>query len=729
MGMRRPSISTSIASALGHEAGIQADHRAHAGATAEIAGHPRRHAGGGLGHFAGKKLQRRARRMGDGDLDHHLTRGRRRGAGVRAVHGLGAERIDIHRRIARQPARAEQALGLCHDRAGVGPPLRRRIEAGDDEQRGGAIAVAVGGRDLVHPVRRTSAGTGHTHPRRTRLGQPDRGEIAGHVRQFIGARIADFVKQLLTDAMRAHHTAGGGGLGEHELAVGTDLDDRETHVVEITLHLTPIGEIATGTLTAAFNQVPGQAACGEAVVVVPGPAEFMHQRREGDRAVDTATGDHDIGARSECFDNGGRAEISIQADEIVGQARRFAARGRELRGQFGACAEQVVAVDDSDTQHQPGFGRRRDQGVATGGRIDAAGIADHADALRLDRAEQRRDGMGDEVVRVAGIGVALALGGENGQGDFRQVVEHQIVQLAARDQLCSSGIRIAPERGRAADAYRIHRRLSPPKKRRAGVRSAPVQRPALLHVRAQADCNAVVFKSSRVTYFRTRRRRARLRSSPAIESTMASASPAAAYQRQISAEKRDAILDAALECFLERGFSGTSLSRIARAADVSTATIYRHFPTKDELFAQIIERPFLGAIPDARSDWPAGEPHTALSQIAEQYARRILTPYFHPLVRALIAEALRLPQMGHALEQRGHGPFLAAVRQYLERENAIGTLVVADPGLAAEQFLGMISSVVFWPRMLNDQRRPSAAKVKRSCDEAAATCLARYAPR
>jgi len=208
---------------------------------------------------------------------------------------------------------------------------------------------------------------------------------------------------------------------------------------------------------------------------------------------------------------------------------------------------------------------------------------------------------------------------------------------------------------------------------------------------------------------------------------MASASPAAAYQRQVSAEKRNAILDAALECFLGHGFAGSSLDRIARHAEVSTATLYRHFPTKDELLAQIIERPFLAGVPEWLEKLPPGDPAAALPDIADNYARMILTPYFHPLVRVLIAEALRLPEMGRALEQRGHGPFLAAVTEYFAREHKLGTLHVPDPGLAAEQFLGMISAVVFWPRMLNDQRRPSAAKIRRTCDEAVATCLARYA--
>lgn len=208
---------------------------------------------------------------------------------------------------------------------------------------------------------------------------------------------------------------------------------------------------------------------------------------------------------------------------------------------------------------------------------------------------------------------------------------------------------------------------------------------------------------------------------------MPSASPAAAYQRQISAEKRNAILDAALDCFLARGFAGTSLARIARSADVSTATLYRHFPTKDELFAQIIERPFAEDFPDACTDWPAGAPASVLPAVAAQYARRILTPHFHPLVRALIAEALRVPEMGRVLEQRGHGPFLAAIKAYIESEHALGTLDVPDAGLAAEQFLGMISSVVFWPRMLNDDRRPAEHKIERTCNEAVATFLARYA--
>jgi AcrR family transcriptional regulator len=49
------------------------------------------------------------------------------------------------------------------------------------------------------------------------------------------------------------------------------------------------------------------------------------------------------------------------------------------------------------------------------------------------------------------------------------------------------------------------------------------------------------------------------------------------------AEKRDAILAAALELFAERGFHGTSVPEIAERARVGAGTIYRYFPSKEAL--------------------------------------------------------------------------------------------------------------------------------------------------
>jgi AcrR family transcriptional regulator len=60
--------------------------------------------------------------------------------------------------------------------------------------------------------------------------------------------------------------------------------------------------------------------------------------------------------------------------------------------------------------------------------------------------------------------------------------------------------------------------------------------------------------------------------------------------RQTAAERRDAILDAALIEFAERGLHGTSTERIARRAGISQPYVFRLFGTKKDLFVATVER-------------------------------------------------------------------------------------------------------------------------------------------
>lgn len=56
-----------------------------------------------------------------------------------------------------------------------------------------------------------------------------------------------------------------------------------------------------------------------------------------------------------------------------------------------------------------------------------------------------------------------------------------------------------------------------------------------------------------------------------------------------SAKTREHIFQTALRLFFERGYDNTSLKDIAEAAQVSTGTLYRYFPTKSDLLFQIRE--------------------------------------------------------------------------------------------------------------------------------------------
>ncbi len=62
-------------------------------------------------------------------------------------------------------------------------------------------------------------------------------------------------------------------------------------------------------------------------------------------------------------------------------------------------------------------------------------------------------------------------------------------------------------------------------------------------------------------------------------------------RRRLSGDERRALLmDAALAVFAERGYEGASIGQIARAAGVSKALIYEHFPSKRDLHLELLRR-------------------------------------------------------------------------------------------------------------------------------------------
>jgi AcrR family transcriptional regulator len=62
-----------------------------------------------------------------------------------------------------------------------------------------------------------------------------------------------------------------------------------------------------------------------------------------------------------------------------------------------------------------------------------------------------------------------------------------------------------------------------------------------------------------------------------------------ARRRLPSPERRDAIVDAVKGAFAEKGFDGTTTRELAKAAGVSEALLYRHFPSKESLYAAMLE--------------------------------------------------------------------------------------------------------------------------------------------
>jgi AcrR family transcriptional regulator len=117
------------------------------------------------------------------------------------------------------------------------------------------------------------------------------------------------------------------------------------------------------------------------------------------------------------------------------------------------------------------------------------------------------------------------------------------------------------------------------------------------------------------------------------------ASPPRRARRRPPGQTAGAILDAAEALFAERGYEGTALRDVAEAVGVRAPSLYNHFPSKDSLYAAVLERglgPVLELLADASSGRPAGRPDSErlVSEVMAVLAR-------HPhLPRLLLHETL-----------------------------------------------------------------------------------------
>jgi AcrR family transcriptional regulator len=71
---------------------------------------------------------------------------------------------------------------------------------------------------------------------------------------------------------------------------------------------------------------------------------------------------------------------------------------------------------------------------------------------------------------------------------------------------------------------------------------------------------------------------------------MSGPAPATTPRTDRGRRRREAVLDAAAELFLDRGFHGTSIDDVGAAAGISGPGLYRHFPSKDALLMAVLDR-------------------------------------------------------------------------------------------------------------------------------------------
>lgn len=161
-----------------------------------------------------------------------------------------------------------------------------------------------------------------------------------------------------------------------------------------------------------------------------------------------------------------------------------------------------------------------------------------------------------------------------------------------------------------------------------------------------------------------------------------------------SARKRQTILSAGQQLFLNNGYQGTSMDQVAATAAVSKQTVYKHFGEKRELLFAIVTDALdtvSGAILERIAALPDGDDvHADLVALAVDYLHAVLDERVVQLRRLVIGEANRLPELARLYYEHAPLRTMAALTDAFARLHDSGVLNAPQPAFAAEHFAFLI---------------------------------------
>jgi AcrR family transcriptional regulator len=168
-----------------------------------------------------------------------------------------------------------------------------------------------------------------------------------------------------------------------------------------------------------------------------------------------------------------------------------------------------------------------------------------------------------------------------------------------------------------------------------------------------------------------------------------------------------AILQAAVELFIDHGVEGANFEQIAKRSGVSRATIYRRWNSKEELLAAALRGTRMPGVatPDSIATM---SPRELLDYLANTFTEVLTRPEFPKFVARLIGSIPAHPDLLAIYREDFVDPFWRAVSGVLEEARKTGTLRhIPDQDVLRELLTGAITH-----RLLMRTNAPQANKEK-----------------
>ena len=155
------------------------------------------------------------------------------------------------------------------------------------------------------------------------------------------------------------------------------------------------------------------------------------------------------------------------------------------------------------------------------------------------------------------------------------------------------------------------------------------------------------------------------------------------------AERKASIIASAASLFAAKGFTGTKTKAIAAHAGVSEALVFKHFPSKNDLYTAILakESPIPCILPELKALADQRDDEKVFAFIATTIVRK--APDMQ-LMRLLFFSALEEHELADMFFHNHVQVFYDFLSGYIARRMRDGAFRSLDPLLAARAFMGML---------------------------------------
>jgi TetR/AcrR family transcriptional regulator, mexJK operon transcriptional repressor len=184
-----------------------------------------------------------------------------------------------------------------------------------------------------------------------------------------------------------------------------------------------------------------------------------------------------------------------------------------------------------------------------------------------------------------------------------------------------------------------------------------------------------------------------------------------------SRTKQDQIRTAAERLFLKNGFAATSMDAITTEAGVSKQTVYSYYSSKEDLLVDVLKQ-LIHSLTENLCSFEnmslnnRDELHQALNNLAYHYISSLMQSNYLALMRVIVAESPRFPQLGNLFRSTLPEKVIKSVSAILEQAKNKGLVNVVDVNAAVRMFVGPLLTYILLGGLIVTDRPPQQPDTK-----------------